>query len=624
MKITRNHVLCSTLFIIGVLIFGLFLSCDFPGDEPPPTGANPCADIKFLYHIDPYIVTGKPFRMCMVLDLYDGTLGAYDISIEYNTAKMELNIDENINGVTPGADGFVTSVGIPEPGRINIIGMDETGIDPKKNVQLFIVSWTAVESGDTEFLITINQLTTTDGKTFDAPDSYTRTITIKEPVFFPLTGLVVDSIGGSPVEGAKVRIKGMLYETFTESNGSFSFDEVIIGIYDIVVTKSGRAGSKLEQVCVVNDRTYVEIMQPEYNYLPEEVTPPSIMIKGIRRNKVHSGFYPIEINVLAGSCPVEATESHYSIYLKMGMTGMTYYEVANSSTDTLSYVWNTTFFPPGDVTIKVVAYDTNNNRSELNIRVFVTADPGEKPGVAPLEESYYIVANTYGQSLEITRVYPNFPEMLKQTIYAHRAPPDTTILVNFSVEKYYNGIAVYRSITQQGPYTLAGQTSYSESHTFKFVDYSQDLQPGITVYYKLAYFNQYGIGPKTDSISIRILEKYNLFLVSPDNNLNITDTTPTLTWTCVPSLDAQRTDWIIVTNIIDTTIVAYSFVINQTEYTLPTLLYNNKYEWDVRSFYEYVNSVGMANVLSRSFPKGKGSYDFSMNGAFYFTVIEQE
>ena len=124
--------------------------------------------------------------------------------------------------------------------------------------------------------------------------------------------------------------------------------------------------------------------------------------------------------------------------------------------------------------------------------------------------------------------------------------------------------------------------------------------------------------------SIRILEKYNLFLVSPENNSNITDTTPALTWTCVPFLDAQRTDWIIVTNIIDTTIVAYSFVINQTEYNLPTLLYNNKYEWDVRSFYEYVNSVGMANVLSRSFPRGKGSYDYSMNGAFYFTVVEQE
>lgn len=618
MKTTKNPVVCSIIITIGIVIISFFLSCPFPGDEIPPA---PRADMRFISYIDPFTVAGKSFRMCLTLDMFDGTLGTYDISINYSTAKMELKLDGEVH---PGIDGFVTSTNVPGPGMIRITGEDKAGAGPDNDIQLFIVSWNALETGEADFLIRINQLATTDGKTIKAPDSFTQKIIIEAPVSFPLTGQVLDSIGGSPVADATVRIKDMPGETYTDSNGYFTFGEIMIGVYDIEVTRTGRAGSKLEQVYVTGQQTGVEIIQPEYSHIPGGVTPPSIMVKGITRNTVYGGFVPIDITILAGSCPVEATEFHYSIYLKMGMTDMTYYEVANSRTDTLSYVWNTSFFPPGNVTIKIVTYDINNNRSELNIPVIVTADPGGKPDVAPLKESYSIVANTYGQSLEITRVYPRFSAMVAQSAYVHRAPPDTTILVDFSVEKYYNGIAVYKSLTPEGHYELVGQTSYFESHYFKFIDYSQTLMPGITVYYKLAYFNQHGTGPETDAISIRILDKYNLFLTGPENNSNITDITPTLTWTCDPFLDAQRTDWIIVTNIIDTTIVAYSFIINKTEYTLPSLLYNNTYEWDVRSYYEYINSTGRANVLSRSFPKGKGSTDFSMNGAFYFTVVEQE
>ena len=193
------------------------------------------------------------------------------------------------------------------------------------------------------------------------------------------------------------------------------------------------------------------------------------------------------------------------------------------------------------------------------------------------------------------------------------------------MEKYYNGIVVYKSHTGEGPYYLIGQTSYFESYNYKFIDYSPDLEPGTTVFYKLAYFNTYGSGPQTDPISVRLLPKYNLSLVSPPNNSIVTGTTVTLSWTCDPFIDnVQRTDWIIASNILDATIVAYTFKPDTTEYTLTDLLYNNSYEWDIRSYYEYVNSVGIANVLSRSFPRGNGSHDFSLNGSFIFTVMQEE
>jgi hypothetical protein len=423
---------------------------------------------------------------------------------------------------------------------------------------------------------------------------------------FPLRGRVLDSIGGAPVEDARVEVEGTEHVTRTESDGFFQFDDIIIGVYDILVTKPGRAGSRLQDVYICNNEVEVEIVQYEYNYLPQAVTPPSITVKGIEREGAYNRIVPIDVQVKAGSCPVIATEFHKSIYLKIGTTTMIYFEEAESATDTLSYQWNTQTLPPGRAVIKVVSYDTNNNRTELNIPVLITASTGSVPGIVPFEDFYNIIATTYSQSMDITR-----------------APADSTIIVEFSVQKYYSGIVVYTSLTGEGPYSLVGQTTYSETYYYKFVDYSPTLEPDMTVYYKMAYFNQYGIGPFTDAISVRILPKYSLSLVSPENHANITDTTPTITWTCEPFLDdARRTDWIIASNVLDATIVAYSFVSNETEFTLPELLYNNKYEWDVRSFYEYNNSPPKANVLSRSFPRGKGSNDFSLNGAFYFTIIQ--
>ena len=117
----------------------------------------------------------------------------------------------------------------------------------------------------------------------------------------------------------------------------------------------------------------------------------------------------------------------------------------------MDFQWNTSLLSQGEVIIKVVAYDSNNNRSELNIPVFITAGSGTTPSVAPLEEYYSIIANTYGRSLDIMRVYPDLSAMLAQSLYTSRAPADSTVLVNFLVEKYYNGIVVYKSQTVEGP-----------------------------------------------------------------------------------------------------------------------------------------------------------------------------
>jgi hypothetical protein len=451
-----------------------------------------------------------------------------------------------------------------------------------------------------------------------------------EPAICPkalcsITGQVVDSIGGSSVGGATVVIDNSSYASVTtDANGYFRIADVREGVYDITVTKQGRAGSRLRQVSVEPNNPEVLIVLPEYSYLPASVNPPTINVENVFRDEEYQGIVPIDINVRAGSCPVVSTGFHQSVYLRIGVTGLNLVDVAESSTDRLSYEWNTSLLAAGKAVVQVVSYDTNNNRCEIDIPVKVISGSGSAPSLAPVEENYSITAETYGQSLDIMRSFPGITESQKQSgSFPRSIIPDTTVLVEFAAAKFYNGIMIYRAAAINGNYDLIGQATFTAQNNFSFIDYSPTLEPGSTVYYKLSYFNQYGSGPKTDAIPVRILPKYSLSLVSPANNANVIDTTPTISWVCNPALDAQRTDWIIASNVLDATVVAYSFVINRSEFTLPDLLYNNQYEWDVRSVYEYVNSKKTANVMSRSFPRGRDSDDFSINGSFYFTVVQQ-
>jgi len=425
---------------------------------------------------------------------------------------------------------------------------------------------------------------------------------------FTLAGQVVESLGAYPIEGATVTLKGSERSTLTDANGFFQFTELPPGLYDVVAQKSGRAGSQIEQFNLDRDCTDLILVQMVYSYDPLATTPPNITINGVQRNYTYNGIVKIDVSVAPGSCPVLLADFHRSIYFKIGLTKMNYYVVADSDDASLSYSWNSDLLPPGEAEICVVAYDNNNNRSEYILPVNIAPRQGQAPGEAPINDYFIIIANTYNKSMNYTRTTDS------------RSPVDGTITVEVSAARYYNGIVVYRALTADGDYVLAGQTPHTESGNYNFMDYSPLLTADMTVYYKLAYYNSFGIGPLTEPISVRILPKYTINLVAPPNNSFVGSTKPMIFWSCNTIEGAQRTDWIIVRNVLDPMLVTYSFEIDKTNYRLPDLLYNNKYEWDIRSYYEYNNSQTNANVVSRSFPGGRSSSDYSSNGAFYFTV----
>ncbi len=444
----------------------------------------------------------------------------------------------------------------------------------------------------------------------------------EETPCFPFSGQVTNGIGGSPVAGATVILEGTAYPAATtDANGRFGFTDINRGVYDLLVTRPGMAGSRLSGIRFSGSSVRVEIVQPLYGFLPKATTPPSIVVSGIEAGSEYSGNVQIGIRALQGSCPVVGTEMHSSIYLKIGSTSMSYYEAANSDNDSLTYTWNTGLMPPGAANVKVVAYDNNNNRCEIDIPVIIASSTGKKPSVVPAENDYSVTATTYGDDMNIYRSATTLPSV-ERTVYPDtRSQSDTTIMVDFVVSKFYNGMAVFKSASEGGPYELCGQTTYTLSGDFLFRDYSPTLNPGTTVWYKLAYYNQYGIGPQTGGIGVWIQPRYHLYLQSPPNNSIVAEIAPTLRWSCewldpAGEPSGERINWIVVTNVIDASIVTYILEFDETEYALPALLRNNKYEWDVNSIYEY----RYGRVISRSFPKGQGMYDKSMNGSFYFTI----
>ncbi len=453
------------------------------------------------------------------------------------------------------------------------------------------------------------------------------------PPPFLIHGTIVDSVGGSPVADAIITVSGTGFSTTSDANGEFIITEgdIPIGTYDIMVSKIGRAGSKLQEI-LLGSPTEVEIVQTEYNFSSTSVTSPTINVSGISAGNIYNGSsIPININVTAGSYPVVGTYDHPSIILKIG-SNSGYILDAYSDTDTLNYNWDTSNFPPGDINIKVIAYDNNNNRSELNIPVIVGDTSGSPPANIPTISDYEVFAFTFGKSLKlfkqeidtlinissIERKTRSVLLKVKDDITTFSASADSTAAVDIWVNYYSGtrGINVYRSTSQNGNYTLAGKTNFYDGYQYLFEDISSVITSGQSVWYRISYYNEYGDGPKSDPIEVRILPKYNLNLTLPSNNSTTTDTTPTFQWSSGTISGADRYDYVEVKEVTGDYIWESSDLLDQTQVVCGTLLtYNKQYEWNVISQYVYFSG----SVLSLSFPS---TSSYSTNGAYYFAVIQ--
>jgi hypothetical protein len=458
-----------------------------------------------------------------------------------------------------------------------------------------------------------------------------------------IQGTVVDSVGGSPVVNTHVSITsagepilGTLWtqEAVTDSEGAFGITGIPSEVFDITAQKAGCAGSKLQSVPVFQGGiAKVEMIQTVYNFNSQAVSPPTIHVLGLTAGDTFSGLVNITISVDTNAYPVADTYDHPSIALRIGDKGSLAFG-AYSLSNSLEYSWNTSKYPPGNINVNIVAYDINNDRAELNLPVNVAISAGSAPSLAPSNCS--IGAFTFGTSLGIFKKNRDvllqkgfrpssggFP--VPQRVFS--APDDSTVIVSLEAEQTVNttGMGIYRSASQGGSYTLVGRTSYAffnttdQKYYYAFADSSSELSPNQTYWYTISYFNGYGKGPQTSPYPVPILPKYTLSLVAPANNSVITETQPTFQWASDTIAGAMRFDALYAAEVTGSGEAQFSdYVFDQSSMVCGTpLSYNRLYEWNIMSEYMLING----SVVSLSLPSSSAS---SINGAFYFTVVQPE
>lgn len=604
-----------SLQIFTVLAVIVVIGCAPP---PPPTPAISVLQSSLLI---PNQAGGYYFGV-VISDGNDGSISA-PITFEIeNSGAVDLSVSLTLTD--PGSD-------------FDLISMPSATIPPA-TTSSFVIQFDPLTAGVKSAQITIdnndpsaNPYTIQVSGTGD-PGSGTGSI----------QGTVVDSVGGAPVSGTSVSIEGTAHATTTDANGEFTLSGINPGTYSVLAAKSGMAGSRLQGIDILsNDTLTVSMVQTIYSFSAAKTTPPTLTVRGIFKDGVYTASVPISVSAEAGSpdTPLIGTYDHPGIMLKINSkAGVTM--TSSSVTQTLSYAWNSADYPPGGINIKIVAYDNNNNRCELNVPVTVGARAGSPPNHAPSNtySDYEINAITSGRSFSIFNSEP----LIIQTDNGERliksdspysimsAEPDSTVMVDFLVDAYTDtkGINVYRSSVTGGPYTLAGGTtsvinvSWRPYSCYNFVDASAELVPGSTYYYRLTYFNGYGESAMSTERSVRILPKYNLNLASPANYATTTDETPTLSWTSGAIAGATRTDTLYVWDALTADLAyTYTFSSGETSRTTSALPSGKVYEWNVVSQYYYSNYYhdSYCYVYSRSLP---GTGNFATNGAYYFTVVQ--
>jgi hypothetical protein len=454
-----------------------------------------------------------------------------------------------------------------------------------------------------------------------------------------LEGIVVDSLGGSAVPGATVAYGGQT--ATTDSAGKFSL-AASAGTADVLVSKSGRAGSRLQSVAVAGGSiTEIEVVEPIFDYSAAAVTPPTISSGGISKGASYSGYMNISVSVIPGSCPVVGTDSHRSIYIRIGDNYLYDSSGAYSDGDSMAYSCYASYFPSGTLVFRIIAYDNNNNRSELVVPVTIVGGVATVPPADPLS-SAAITAYTFGTSAQMLQRVPaeralglGFERIERasgnDTVLS--AQEDSTVYVLFDVPwvSGASGIKIYSSDSSSGPWSVAGSSDlgYTDSGQlfhFRFYDTSADLTPGTTEYYQVVYYNGRAESTPSAVVSVPILGKYNLNLVSPANEAATASTTPTFAWTALGAISpaATRYDEVQVYRETSSSSSAWDsgVLADRTSATCgASLAVGARYRWNIWSYCMCASGI----VASYSYPQsGYTSYysDSANNGWFYFGVTD--
>jgi len=534
------------------------------------------------------------------------------ISTPITTAKVGVEYSYDVDAVDPDGDTIYY-----------YLVVSPTGMNIDENTGL--ISWTptAAHIGDNAVVVEVSdlELSVTQGFTIVIPGS--------------LCGTVISEPGGPPVEGSLVEVKDSngttIGTTTTDAQGRFGIANLDDGTYDIIVTQSGRATSKAQDVHIISGQTtVVNLVQKEANVPTWECEPPTITITGISEGDIISDTIEnITVNINDDS------DIKYIFIGNNYIPNQLEYDLAYYDTSNITLPsFDTTLLSDGSYQVTVVVYDMNYNRSQLTLNI--TINNGGSGAIPGVPTSLWPLSITLGENvgyfstgrnelfkrigIEEDPNIINLPEgkTIDLNAVINVAGLDSNLFVEIDWESVVDatGYKIYRKFEGEDTYHLIGSsTGYPW-----FYDTDPRLSIGRKTYYQVSAYNSFGESERTAAEWTIPLPKFNLNLVSPQNGATGVSITPTLQWQPVEIVGKYQVYDFYIMGKNDSYYTWYGEVWNETSvvYDSEPLQYLKVYEWNVDYAIAFDDDYG-------TFPEFRavsiaGDWSGSLNGAFEFTT----
>lgn len=450
-----------------------------------------------------------------------------------------------------------------------------------------------------------------------------------------ISGYVTDGRGGPAVSGASVSYAGV--SSTTDQMGYFSMQIPANTEDDVIITKIGRATSKIQEVSLLSGGSaYFEVPNRVAFNPNESLDPPTILVNGFEPNATVSGTINMTVQILG-----ENAASVFYVYVG----GEQRFPVADMGVeiDADSVTVNTTKYPNGLSYLKILAYDANENATVLFLPFIIQNQPNvnTKPaGVSNLTAQ----SVSYGQNLGYytqsrAEFYSKYhltgdPGILQlpsgRDLQLASFTMDGTICnqLFWKAVTGATGYSVYRSFDNLDYVKIGDVQELIQTNEYGlsgyYDDYSAMLAPNKKTYYRVVPYNSYGAAESTVTIDVTPLPPLNVMLLAPANKATNVSLNPTFTWSAQSNglgFPGQTLFsygfWLF-----DATenLIWQAVVESSSQYTPgKTLMPNSVYSWDIydgAAEVVYRNDAACYSAAVSIIGSGVGS----LNGEYIFTT----
>lgn len=360
-----------------------------------------------------------------------------------------------------------------------------------------------------------------------------------------LNGMVTDSQGGAPIADVNVTWKD--HTAKTDANGKFTIKINKGEVADMLLTKEGRAATKIQDLSsnVVTDTVFgssvleIPMRKPNSPYKSSEAPSATLKVKNasgnfvtVRPGRQLSGT----LNFLQ---TVESENDIFVMYAWVGTMQRGPRDLYQSDVTEAEWSLDSTKIPNGKTYIRTLSYDNNENAVMMIIPVVISnakndsAVPGDMTVLNAWSYAFGKNLGFYNKD-KVTGPTYRIPEMtmpngdkFKPTVAAPGA--NMYVKLSWAPVAGADGYEVYRSFGNEENYELIG---YSKSNGYD--EYSGQLEALTSIYYKVVPYNSKGKGKELVR-EVYILPSHNVLLETPANGATDVELSPTLVWDLNPS-----------------------------------------------------------------------------------------